>query len=479
MSHENRTNTEQTLIERFNSATVVGLGATGYSVVRYLCARGVSVTVVDSRDNPPLKAELTKRFPNVTAYYGTLEVEAVTQAAFIVASPGVSTRVGALQQAKSNGCVVVGDIALFVQESKVPLIAITGSNGKSTVTTLVGDLCAAAGKVPLVAGNIGKPALDALTDQESFDIAVLELSSFQLETTPVVPAKAAAILNMSEDHMDRYSSMGDYVLAKARILRGAERAVLPRHDEQLQQITRTNEVISFGLDEPSASNEYGVKRKKSGRWLMKGRERLMPLRDVPLIGSHNIANVLSAFALVDFLTIPVEGLSTTVKAFKGLAHRMQTVAVKAGVTWVNDSKATNVGAAATALQSIEGDVIWLAGGEGKGADFSELKHALTSSVKLAVLFGVDAPKIEKAIGDTVDVCHASSMHEAVGIAHEAAADGFIVLLSPACASFDMFSNFEHRGQAFAQAVNELPGCAKGGGKLPMGDANNHKAGGIQ
>lgn len=455
MSHEGKTNTEQTLIERFSRATVVGLGATGYSAVRYLCARGLAVTVVDSRDNPPLKAELAEHFPEVNAQYGTLDIDAVTEAALIVASPGVNARIGALQQAKSNGAVVVGDIALFVQESNAPLIAITGSNGKSTVTTLVGKLCVAAGKRPLVAGNIGKPALDALTDQEPFDIAVLELSSFQLETTPVVPAQAAAILNVSEDHMDRYTSMGDYVLAKARILRGAERAVLPRHDEQLQQITRVNELISFGLDEPSTDREYGVKREKSGRWLMKGRERIMLLRDVPLIGLHNVSNVLSAFALVDSLHIPADDLAATVRNFEGLAHRMQTVAVKAGVTWVNDSKATNIGAAATALQSIEGDVIWLAGGEGKGADFSELKPVLSSSIKLAVLFGTDAPTIEKAIGGAVPVRHVCSLEEAVNVANQVATEGAVVLLSPACASFDMFSSFEHRGQVFTQAVNGL------------------------
>jgi len=235
-------NPDQPLITQYSAATVVGLGATGYSVVRYLRARGLQVTVLDSRTSPPMASQLTESYPEVRVVFGRFETIDVDQARLIVASPGVALKEPILQSAKLEGAHIVGDVELFFEENKKPLIAITGSNGKSTVTTLVGKMVKAGGLTPLVAGNIGKPVLDALTDSEGYDIAVLELSSFQLETTSQVPAESAAILNVSADHMDRYDSMGDYVLAKARVLRGARRAVLPRHDEQLKQITNVAEV---------------------------------------------------------------------------------------------------------------------------------------------------------------------------------------------------------------------------------------------
>lgn len=445
-------NSEQALIEQYRAATVVGLGTTGFSVVRYLCARGLSVSVVDSRQEPELAERLAKYYPQVDAHYGSLNCEALIQAGLLIVSPGVSLKEAALQKAKNNGATIVGDIELFVQENQAPLIAITGSNGKSTVTTLVGEMCKAAGRRALVAGNIGKPVLDALTDHEDYDVAILELSSFQLETTRSMPADAAAILNICEDHLDRHESMGDYVLAKARILRGAKRAVLPRHEAHLQQITNISDVCSFALDAPKGDTEFGVLRKKSGRWLMRGEEKLMLLRDVPLTGLHNVANVLSAFALIDFLRLPLETSISAVKGFNGLPHRMQTVAHTNDVIWVNDSKATNVGATSTALQNLEGEVIWLAGGEGKGADFTQLQHALTPAVKAAILFGADAGLIDRAIQGLTQTHVVDSLEAAVSLAAKIAQSGDIVLLSPACASFDMFDNFEHRGQVFAESV---------------------------
>jgi len=434
---------------------VVGLGATGFSVVRYLRARGLEVSVVDSHAKPILADRLATEYPEVQTVYGTLDCVEIDEAKLLVVSPGLSLKQAELQQAKSKGAILIGDIELFLQENQAPVIAITGSNGKSTVTTLVGKMCKAAGRAELVAGNIGKPALDALTDKEVYNVAVLELSSFQLETTTAVPAEAAAILNISEDHMDRYDSMGDYVLAKARILRGAKRAVLPRHEPHLEQITNINDVFSYALDEPIGKFEFGVVRKKSGRWLMQGQNKLMLLRDVPLTGLHNVANVLSAFALVEFLDLSLEDKVAAVTGFKGLPHRMQSVSQHEGVTWVNDSKATNVGATRTALQNLEGQVIWLAGGEGKGADFSELEHAMTASVKAAILFGTDAVQIEKAVNAKVDTKIVASLQAAVEAAGELAESGDVVLLSPACASFDMFENFEHRGQVFIDAVAGL------------------------
>lgn len=445
-------NSQANLVEQYSSATVIGLGVTGYSVARYLLSRGFHVTVMDSRALPPLASEFKREFPKVETIFGAFDPEAVIADDLIVASPGVSLKEPLLREAKRNGAHIVGDIELFLQENTQPVIAVTGSNGKSTVVTLVGEMCQDNGLTTLVAGNIGKPALDALTDGRQYDIAVLELSSFQLETTYQVPAQSAAILNISADHMDRYDSMGDYVLAKARILRGAQRAILPSHDEWLQQITNANKVTNFELEQPANDADFGMVRKSNGRWLTKGDNKLMRVRDIPLIGLHNVKNVLSAFALVDFLNLPLEGLVETVKKFKGLAHRMQTVVKNRGVLWVNDSKATNIGATSTALSSLEESVIWIAGGQGKGADFNELRHSVSGNVKQLILIGEDAGKIEKALNGLLPITCSRDLAAAVDVAADAAVRGDVVLFSPACASFDMYQNFERRGEAFIECV---------------------------
>ena len=450
-------NPQQKVVEQYVSATVIGLGITGYSVVRYLLARGLTVTVMDSNSKPPLLSEFTREFPDVETHLGDFSESALEGASLVVVSPGVSLKEPLLKTAKRQGSHIIGDIELFLQENNKPVIAITGSNGKSTVTTLVGEMCKAGSLKPLVAGNIGKPALDALTDNPKYDGAVLELSSFQLETTTQIVAESAAILNISADHMDRYDSMGDYVLAKARIIRGAKRAVLPRHDEWLSQITNVNEILGFELEEPSQNNDFGIIRKSGQRWLVKGDKRLILLSDIPLLGLHNVKNVLSAFALVDFLELPIDALVEAVSSFHGLPHRMQTIAMKNGVSWVNDSKATNVGATATALQSLEQKVIWIAGGQGKKADFSELKSVVNANIKKLILIGEDAPSIETSLNGMLPISFADDMHDAVSQASELAEYGDIVLLSPACASFDMFRDFEVRGDEFKRCVAVVNG----------------------
>ena len=450
-------NPQQKLVAQYASATVVGLGVSGYSVVRYLVARGLRVRVIDSRLEPPLADQFKQDFPNVETRFGPFSKDDLVSVGLIITSPGVSLKEPVLRAAKNQGSHIVGDIELFIQENSKPLIAITGSNGKSTVTSLVGKMCEAGGLLPLVAGNIGKPALDALTDDQEFDVAVLELSSFQLETTFQVPAESAAILNISADHMDRYDSMGDYVLAKARVIRGAKRAVLPRHDEWMAQITNVNEILSFELDQPSGDHDFGVVRKSGKRWLVKGDERLMLLRDIPLIGLHNVKNVLSAFALVDFLDLPLDALVSAVVKFKGLAHRMQTIAVQQDITWVNDSKATNVGATATALNSLEQKIVWIAGGQAKGADFNELRPMVTQNIKHLLLIGQDAAQIEAALNGLLPISFAKDVQDAVRQAASIATAGDMVLLSPACASLDMFRNFEDRGNEFVRCVKALAG----------------------
>jgi len=443
-------NPDQPIVAQYSAATVIGLGATGFSVVRYLCARGIDVRVVDTRDQPPWADQLKKDYPQVELTTGDLG--SLDGCELLVVSPGVALAEPALRQARQAGAHLIGDIELFIQENTKPVIAITGSNGKSTVTTLVGKMCESGKLMPLVAGNIGLPVLDALTDAQHYDIAVLELSSFQLETTSIVPAESAAILNVSPDHMDRYDSMGDYLLAKARILRGAKRAVLPRHDEQLGQLTNVGEKLSFELDAPSNDDEFGMQRKSGVRWLSKGKQRLIKLREIPLVGLHNVKNVLASLALVDFLQLDNADLVAAIKSFKGLPHRMQTVSMVAGITWVDDSKATNIGATSTALQNLEENVVWIAGGQGKGAQFEELRVAVQDNIKLLILLGEDAPLIEAALQGLLPITNVKSMREAVQVAANRAEKGSVVLLSPACASFDMYKSFEHRGQDFANCV---------------------------
>ncbi|MFT5135320.1 MAG: UDP-N-acetylmuramoylalanine--D-glutamate ligase [Arenicella sp.] len=443
-------NPKTPVLAQYSSATVVGLGVTGYSVVRYLLAAGLSVRVVDSRLEPPMVKQLREKHPQVKLYLG--DFSAIKDQALLVVSPGVSLLTPELRKARREGAHLIGDIELFVQENTKPIIAITGSNGKSTVTTLVGHMCEAGGITALVAGNIGLPVLDALTDQADYQVAVLELSSFQLETTSHMHSKASAILNVSADHMDRYASMGDYLLAKARVLRGAERAILPRHDEQIAQLSNASQMLTFELDKPSNDDEFGISRKSNLRWLFKGNLALIKLSDVPLIGMHNVKNVLAALALVDFLKIPLADLVRAITSFKGLPHRMQTVRVNAGVTWVNDSKATNIGATSTALQNLEQEIYWIAGGQGKGADFSELRPAIHNKIKLLIVLGEDAPVIQAALDDLLSIEKVDTMQEAVDLAGNRAKAGSVVLLSPACASFDMYDNFEQRGNDFIASV---------------------------
>ena len=448
----NSHNSKPAVIAQFSEAIVIGLGLTGFSVVRYLSARGLKVSVFDSRKEPTLTSQLLSDFPDVELNLGSFEKMNLTIDSLIVVSPGISLTEPFLLKAKSLGATIVGDIELFIQENTQPIIAITGSNGKSTVTTLVGKMCESGGKKTLVAGNIGLPVLDALTDKNDYEVAVLELSSFQLETTSQISAKSVAILNISADHLDRYPSMGDYILAKTRILRGAENIVLPKHDELLDQITHKEGVLKFTLSEPANDSEYGIKRVSNNRWLLKGERRLIELRDIPLLGLHNISNVLAAYALVEFLKFSEKSKAAAVKSFTGLAHRMQTVCFDKDITWINDSKATNVGATSTALLSLEQDVFWIAGGQGKGADFTELKNSLKKNIKVLILMGEDADQIESALSNLIPIERVENMHDAVGVAGEKAVIGSVVLFSPACASFDMYQNFERRGEDFANEV---------------------------
>ncbi len=433
---------------------IVGLGKTGLSCARFLSACNVPVLVVDSREAPPELACLREELPEVEVQLGAFDNATFLACKEIVLSPGVSLQAPAIATAVAAGVPVIGDIDLFARHVNAPVLAITGSNGKSTVTALLYEILRDAGKQVAMGGNIGTPALELIGNDE-LDFYVLELSSFQLETTHELNAVASVILNLSPDHLDRYDSFEQYLDAKQRIFRGDGVVIWNRDDELLSKIELSGRsACSFGMDEPS-DNDFGVRIKDSVSYLAKGDQLMMPVDQLALKGAHNIANALAAAALADSVGISEAAMVTALKQFSGLPHRMQWVAEKNGITWFNDSKGTNVGAAVAALQGLESKVVLIAGGVGKDADFSPLKPVLAEKARAVVLLGQDALLIEAAIDGAAPVIHVNSMEAAVAQAVQLAQPGDAVLLSPACASFDMFSGFEARGDVFVAAVREV------------------------
>ncbi|MFL6647306.1 MAG: UDP-N-acetylmuramoyl-L-alanine--D-glutamate ligase [Sulfurifustaceae bacterium] len=434
---------------------VVGLGLTGLSCVRYLAARGYDVRAVDSRPAPPHLAELKREFPDVPVRTGGFAADWFEGAEMLVVSPGVSRREPVIARAAGAGAEIVGDIELFAREATAPVLAVTGANGKSTVTALVGAICRAADLDTRVGGNIGVPALSLLGEREP-DVYVLELSSFQLETTASLNARAATVLNLTPDHMDRYATLDEYAEAKARIFRGDGLMVLNADDDRVRAMgVPGRRQVYFSLGMPAAPADYGVRLFGGELWLVRGDLDLLAARDVPLPGRHNLANVLAALALADAMILARDAEVKAVRAFKGLPHRTELVADHNGVRWINDSKGTNVGATVAALNGMDAPVVLVAGGDGKGADFAELKDVCAARARAVVLIGRDGPRIEAALQGVVPVEYAADMRAAVRAAQTLAQPGDIVLLSPACASFDMFRNYEHRGDVFRAAVKEL------------------------
>jgi len=441
----------QTKLKR---ALVVGLGATGLSCVRYLHAQGHGVEVVDSRAAPPQLAALRREFPGIACHAGGFDRRLFEAAELLVVSPGVALDEPVIAEAIARGAETVGDIELFARAVHAPVLAITGANGKSTVTSLAGAMCREAGLATAVGGNIGVPALELLA-QPPADVYVLELSSFQLETTVSLRPLAATVLNISPDHMDRYRDLDAYARAKARIFAGLGVMVLNADDPWVMRMALPERrVVRFGLSAPSAENDYGLINQGGEEWLAKGARRLLPAAEVPLAGRHNLANVLAAMALAETAQVPFDAMKRAVVQFKGLAHRTELVAERDGVRWINDSKGTNVGATLAALNGMSQPVVLIAGGDGKGADFSALKDACAAHARAVVLIGRDAPLIEAALHHVVPLVRAADMRDAVQRARTLAQPGDVVLLSPACASFDMFRNFEHRGDVFRAAVHE-------------------------
>ncbi|WP_191831038.1 UDP-N-acetylmuramoyl-L-alanine--D-glutamate ligase [Pseudomonas fluorescens] len=436
---------------------VVGLGKSGMSLVRFLANRGVAFAVADTREQPPELETLRRDYPQVEVRCGELDVEFLCRADELYVSPGLALATPALQQAAARGVKLSGDIELFARNAKAPIIAISGSNAKSTVTTLVGEMAAAAGKRVAVGGNLGTPALDLLSDD--VELYVMELSSFQLETTDQLNAEVATVLNVSEDHMDRYSGLPAYHLAKHRIFRGARQVVVNRQDALSRPLLAENQPVwTFGLNTPDFK-AFGLREENGEKYLAFEFQNLMPVRELKIRGSHNQSNALAALALGHAVGLPMDAMLSSLRTFAGLAHRCQWVRERDGVNWYDDSKATNVGAALAAIEGlgadIDGKLVLVAGGDGKGADFSALRAPVAAHCRAVVLLGRDAERLAEALGDSVPLVRVKTLEEAVQQCAELAQSGDAVLLSPACASLDMFKNFEERGRLFAQAVGGL------------------------
>jgi UDP-N-acetylmuramoylalanine--D-glutamate ligase len=441
---------------------VLGLGDTGLSCVRWLEARGAKVRAADTREAPPALGALQARHPGVEVALGAFSPSLLAGVDAVVASPGVALREPVLVAARERGLEVVGDVEIFGRElarrrSRARVLGITGTNGKSTVTALAGEMARAAGLRTVVAGNIGLPVLDALDspEGESAQAFVVELSSYQLETTSSLALDAATVLNITQDHLDRYDSMAAYAAAKARIFRHCRARVANRDDPATVAMAMDGErVLTFGLGVPGRAHEWGLDEGREH--LVRGEEALMRVDEVGIPGLHNVANALAAHALGSAIGLPAEPMARAIREFRGLPHRVQLVAEARGVRFYDDSKGTNVGAAVAALEGFTTPVVLIAGGDGKGQDFAPLARAAAARARAVVLIGRDAPGIATALAHAGVATHpAESMEAAVRKAFSVAREGDAVLLSPACASFDMFRNYGHRGEAFAAAARAL------------------------
>lgn len=430
---------------------VVGAGETGLSVARFLNRNGIRFAVVDSRDRPPSLGELLESMPDAAVFTGGFDAAAFKVATHLIVSPGVSLREDSIVKAHEQGARIIGDIDLLAACTEAPIVAITGSNGKSTVTTMLGAMARAAGKNVAVGGNLGTPALDLLAPD--VDLYVLELSSFQLERTQLLNAAAATVLNVSPDHLDRHDGIDGYALEKQKIFRGDGVMVLNADDPIVNEMAMPGRRISTFAIRTEAEFHLAWEGQKG--YLMHDERRLMALDELPLEGLHNAANALAALALGAAIGIEERLMCDALKKFKGLSHRMQRVAVKKGITWVNDSKATNIGACVAALQGYTRKVVLIAGGDAKGADMNELVPAIKSQAKSVIVMGKDGPLIEQALNGCVPVYRAENVAKAVKIAADIAEQGDTVLLSPACASLDQYKNYKERGEKFATAVLEL------------------------
>ena len=435
---------------------IVGLGKTGLSCVRYLSEQGRLVTVADSRANPPGLNELKEGWPEVAVHLGAFDPSLFAEFSELVVSPGISIADPAIDAAAKNGALIRGDIDLFAEAADAPVVAITGSNGKTTVTTLLGEMAKAAGRKVQVGGNIGTPALDLL--EKGADLYILEVSSFQLETTDTLNAVAATVLNVSDDHMDRYPDKMAYFQAKQRVYRGCKHAIVNLDDALSTPMARDNlRFLCFGFNRVNPDT-FSTRDDDQGTWITFGFDNLLLATELKLMGRHNISNVMAALALGQAAGLPMPVMLDVAREFRGLPHRCEFVRNLDGVDYINDSKGTNVGATVAAIESLapdHGKVVLIVGGDGKGADFAPLAEPVKACCRAVVLIGRDASAISDALGQVVETISADSLGQAVAKAREVACVGDRVLLSPACASFDMFKDYNDRGDQFRALVEAL------------------------
>jgi len=434
-------------------AVIVGLGATGLACARYLHQHGWRLAVTDTRPSPPQLPALTALDPTIALHLGGLDTALLDQAVCVVASPGLPLNLPFFLEARRRGLEVVGDIELFARAATAPVVGITGTNGKSTVTTLLARMARRAGVRTEFGGNLGEPALELLG--RGAELYVLELSSYQLEATCTLGCRAATVLNVSPDHLDRYPSLASYAAAKARIFARCDTAVINLDDPLVMAMPRApRRTLSFSL-RASIGADYALASRAGEWWLTRSGAPLLPLAALKLKGLHNAANALAALALGEALALPQPAMLAELEAFAGLPHRSQWVAEVNGVSYIDDSKGTNVGATLAAVAGMPGPLVIIAGGDGKNQDFTPLARAFSGKVHHAVLIGRDAARLGAALAGvcTLEMC--ASLPEAVQAAARAARPGDTVLLSPACASLDMFRDYAQRGEVFAAAVEEL------------------------
>ena len=441
---------------------IVGLGETGLSVAKYLASRDQKFKVIDSRSNPPALSELKRILPEVETEIGELKLTTLLEASELVVSPGLSLKTPAIAEAAEQGVPITGDIDIFSKSVNKPIIAVTGSNGKSTVVAILARILEKAGKRYGLGGNLDgtnfKPALDLLSEEPK-DFYILELSSFQLETTEKLGAEVAVVLNLSADHMDRYETLDEYHKAKLRIFNGCKQLVINRDDVHSYPVTEMSVPIwDFGFSRPGV-NGLGLLEEDDDQYLAFQFEKIVSVNELKVFGQHNISNVLAAVGLALAIGIELDEIRAAIKDFDGLPHRCQWVANVSGVDFYNDSKGTNVGATMAAIeglgQRISGHILLIAGGVGKGADFRSLVPIINRWGKEVILIGQDAVEMASNFDKDIQTYFANDMQDAVSTALEHASSGDAVLLSPACASFDMFENFQERGNAFIRSVRQL------------------------
>jgi len=433
-------------------ALVLGMGATGISIASWLVGSGRSAIFADSRRQPPGRQTIQDMFPNAELQCGDLPGSVPDDIAEILISPGLDMDLPVLADAKARKIPVRSDIDLFMSACEGSVLGITGSNGKSTVTTLVAEMLNAAGVPVAAGGNLGTPALDLLAS--GAEIFVLELSSFQLERSDFLRLHAAVVLNVSADHLDHHSSLDDYAAAKSRIYKRCGTAVVNRDESLTGELTSDTKQVSFGLDLP-APMDWGVVENDDGQWIARGNFLVMPVSELQLVGRHNLLNVLAAFAIASTCDVPVDGLVAAARVFSGLPHRMQRVPSNDGIVWIDDSKATNEAAAMASLNAIDGRLVLIAGGDAKGGDLQALRADLQNRDVVVIAIGKDRDLFVNQLGPVAEVRLADSLEQAVALAADVASQGDTVLLAPACSSLDMFSNYAERGDCFSRAVADL------------------------